>query len=173
VSFQLPPVDPSDPRYTKRGALHVPAGEGRTIWLVGDVYSVKATAAQTGGLLGFLDASVPPGGGPEPHAHNDQAETFYLLSGELEFLDGDRTFTAVAGDFVHVPAGIRHRFKNKGTHTAKMVFMFTPGGPEEAFVEFCNPAQPGEQPPALEAKALERYLALARRIKADNLPDLP
>ena len=98
MSLDIPVADPADPRYPKRGALYVPAGQGPTIWAVSDVYTVKATAAQTGGLLGFLDASVPPGGGPEPHAHNDQAETFYLLSGELEFLDGDRVFTAVAVD---------------------------------------------------------------------------
>ena len=59
-----------------------------------------------------------------------QAETFYMLDGELEFLDGDKTFTAVAGDFVHVPTGIRHCFTNKGSHTARMIFMFTPGGPD-------------------------------------------
>jgi quercetin dioxygenase-like cupin family protein len=131
MSLEMPPMNPDDPRYTKRGALYVPAGAGPTIWAVSDVYTIKATATQTGGVLGFLDASVPPGGGPDPHAHNDQAETFYMLDGELEFLDGDKTFTAVAGDFVHVPVGIRHRFKNKGTHTARMIFMFTPGGPEE------------------------------------------
>lgn len=73
------------------------AGEGPAIWAASDTYTIKATATQTGGVLGFLDASVPPGGGPEPHAHHDQDETFYVLSGELEFLDGDRTFTAVAG----------------------------------------------------------------------------
>jgi hypothetical protein len=27
----------------------------------------------------------------------------------LQLVDGNRTFTAVAGDFVHVPAGIRQR----------------------------------------------------------------
>jgi hypothetical protein len=27
----------------------------------------------------------------------------------LQLVDGDRTFAAVAGDFVHVPAGIRQR----------------------------------------------------------------
>lgn len=171
MSLDIPVPDPADPRYTKRGALYVPAGQGPTIWAVSDVYTVKATAAQTGGLLGFLDASVPPGGGPEPHAHNDQAETFYLLSGELEFLDGDRTFTAVAGDFVHVPAGIRHRFKNKRTHTAKMIFMFTPGGPEEAFLKYSDKAQPGEQAPPLGPELLGRYLELAREINTDNLPD--
>jgi len=172
VSLQLPPVNPADPRYTTRGARYVRAGQGPTIWAASDVYTVKATSAQTGGLLGFVEASVPPGGGPEPHAHNDQAETFYLLSGELEFLDGDRTFTAVAGDFVHVPSGIRHRFKNRGTHAARMIFMFTPGGPEEAFLQYSDPARPGEQAPPLGPDQLERYLELARRINTDNLPDL-
>jgi quercetin dioxygenase-like cupin family protein len=172
VSLQLPPVDPDDPRYTKRGALYVPASDGPTIWAAGDVYTIKATAAQTSGLFGLLEGSVPPGGGPEPHAHNDQAETFFMLSGELEFLDGDRTFTAVTGDFVHVPVGIRHRFKNKGKHPARMLAMFTPGGPEEAFLEYSDPARPGEQAPPLGPDQLERYVELARVINTDNLPDL-
>ena len=63
MSLQLPAVDPGDPRYVTRGARYIPALEGPTIWAAGDVYTVKATAAQTGGLLGFLEASVPPGGG--------------------------------------------------------------------------------------------------------------
>jgi quercetin dioxygenase-like cupin family protein len=172
VSLQLPAVDPGDPRYVTCGAHYVPALEGPTIWAAGDVYTVKATAAQTGGLLGFLEASVLPGGGPEPHAHNDQAETFYLLSGELEFLDGDRIFTAAAGDFVHVPAGIRHRFKNKTAHATRMIFLFTPGGPEEAFLHYSDPARPGEMPPPLGPDQLGRYLEMARRINTDNLPDL-
>lgn len=172
MSIELPAADPEDPRYTTRGALHVPAGQGPSIWAASDVYTVKATATQTGGLFGFLEASVPPGGGPEPHAHNDQAETFYLLSGELEFLDGDRTFAAVAGDFVHVPRGIRHRFKNRGVHTARMIFLFSPGGPEEAFLQYSDPARPGEQAPPLGPDLLGRYLEMARRINTDNLPDL-
>ncbi len=173
MSFELPPVDPSDPRYTKRGALYVRAGEGPAIWAASDTYTIKATATQTGGVLGFLDASVPPGGGPEPHAHHDQDETFYMLSGELEFLDGDRTFTAVAGDFVHVPRGIRHRFKNLGTHTAKMIFMFTPGGPEEVFLTHAQAARPGEQAPPLGPDQLVRYIEMAELTRTDNLPDLP
>lgn len=173
MSLPLPVADPADPRYRTRGARHVPAGQGPTIWAASDVYTVKAGATQTDGRFGFLEASVPPGGGPEPHAHNDQAETFYLLFGELEFLDGDRTFTAVAGDFVHVPRGIRHRFKNKTAHTVRMIFMFTPGGPEEVFLRYSDPARPGEQPPPLGPDQLERYLEIARLTSTDNLPDLP
>jgi quercetin dioxygenase-like cupin family protein len=40
--------------------------------------------------------------------------TFFLLSGELEFLYGDHTFTAAAGDFVHVPKGILPLLQEQG-----------------------------------------------------------
>jgi hypothetical protein len=79
----------------------------------------------------------------------------------------------VAGDFVHVPRGIRHRFKNKTAHTARMIFMFTPGGPEEVFLRYSDPARPGEQPPPLGPDQLERYLETARLTSTDNLPGSP
>jgi mannose-6-phosphate isomerase-like protein (cupin superfamily) len=128
MSLSIPSADPDDPRYRRRGAMYVPAGEGVTKWVAGDVYTVKATGANTGGAFGFIDATVPPGRGSDPHAHGSESEAFYLLSGELEFLDGDRRFTARQGDFVFVPPGIRHSFFNRGVHSARMVFMYSPGG---------------------------------------------
>ncbi|GIE32558.1 hypothetical protein Ait01nite_056030 [Actinoplanes italicus] len=127
------------------GGIHVPAGEGVTKWFSGDVYSVRLQAAQTGGSVGIVEASVPPGGGPVPHTHAEQDETFYLLSGELEFLDGERTFTAVTGDIVHIPRMVRHRFKNVGLHTTRLLFIYTPGGAEGLFVEGGDEPQPGVQ----------------------------
>jgi len=44
MSLEMPPMNPDDPRYTKRGALYVPAGAGPTIWAVSDVYTIKAIA---------------------------------------------------------------------------------------------------------------------------------
>ncbi|MGH1553555.1 cupin domain-containing protein [Streptomyces sp. L7] len=35
--------------------------------------------------------------------HKIADESFYVVSGSLEFLNGDRTFVAGAGDFVFVP----------------------------------------------------------------------
>ncbi|GAA4578968.1 hypothetical protein GCM10023194_03320 [Planotetraspora phitsanulokensis] len=162
-----------DPRYTKRGALYVPAGEGPTIWAAGDVYTIKATASQTGGRFGFIDASVPPGGGPEAHVHNDHDETFFLMSGELEFLDGGDTFTARAGDFIHVPRGTRHRFKNNGLHAVKMIFLFTPGGPDEGFIDLFPKAVPGELPGPPTEEQIERMMTMGARTNTDILPDLP
>ena len=129
------------------GAIHVPAGEGIQRWVAGDMYSIKATAAHTDGTLGLVEASVPPGAGPVAHVHNVGNEAFYILDGQLEFLDGERTFTARTGDFIYVPAGTRHRFRNKFLHTARMLFLFTPGGLEASVVEGGDEAVPGMPPP--------------------------
>ena len=137
----------NDLRYTAHGAVHVPTGDGPTTWFSGDTYTVKASAESTNGALGLVEATVPPGGGPVAHAHTRTNEAFYVLSGELEILDGTETFIAGAGDFVFIPRGIRHRFKNVGLHSARMLFMFTPGGEETVF-QYGDKAKPGHPPPA-------------------------
>ena len=79
------------------------SGEGPTTWFSGDTYTIKASGESTDGALGLVEAAVPPGGRPVAHAHTRTNEAFYVLSGELEILDGTRTFIAGAGDFVFIP----------------------------------------------------------------------
>jgi len=80
--------DTQDPRYSTSGAAHVPAGEGPTTWFAGDTYTIKASRESTNGSLGLVEATVPPGGGPIAHIHTRTDEAFYILSGQLEILDG-------------------------------------------------------------------------------------
>jgi len=143
--------DAQDPRYSTSGAVHVPAGEGPTTWFAGDTYTIKASRESTNGSLGLVDATVPPGGGPVAHIHTRTDEAFYVLSGQLEILDGARTFIAGTGDFVFIPRGTRHRFKNTGVHGARMLFMFTPGGDEGVF-RYGDEPQPGHPPPVWTAE---------------------
>ncbi len=172
MSLSIPGVDPDDPRYHRRGAMYVPADEGVTKWVAGDVYTVKATAANTGGAFGFIDATVPPGRGSDPHAHGSESEAFFLLSGELEFLDGDRRFTARQGDFVFVPPGIRHSFFNRGVHSARMVFMYSPGGPEGMFLDAGDDPRAGESAPAWGPEKIAEVLPVLTRYQIDVLPNL-
>jgi quercetin dioxygenase-like cupin family protein len=168
VSIEFPLPDLTDPRYTKQGAVHLPAGTGVTKWVAGDIYTVKATGRDTLGGFGFIEATVPPGNGPVAHVHNDCEESFYLLSGELEFLDGGRTFTAGAGDFVLVPRGIRHRFKNVGLHPARMLFFFTPAGVEQSFVEAGDEAVPGQSPTPWDLERFGPLLEVVARLRLDT-----
>jgi quercetin dioxygenase-like cupin family protein len=163
--------DASDPRYKSTG-IYVPSGGGVTKWFSGDVYSVKLAAQETGGSLGVIEASVPPGGGPVAHTHRDQDETFYLLSGELEFLDGDKTFIAGAGDLVFCRRNVRHRFKNIGLHTAKTLFFYTPGGSEGLFTEGGDEPRPGVQVPAWGPERLQGpMLDLFEKYGLEALPE--
>ena len=58
-------------------------GEGRTIAVVGDVYRFLATGEETNGKYALWEAIVPPGGGPPPHVHSREEESFYVLEGEI------------------------------------------------------------------------------------------
>lgn len=171
MTFTIPQADLAHGDPADRG-IYVPANGGVTKWFSGDVYSVKLTAQQTRGSLGVIEASVPPGGGPVPHTHADQDETFYLLSGELEFLDGDKTFIAGPGDLVFCPRAIPHRFKNVGLHTAKMLFFYTPGGSEGLFLEGGDEPRPGVQVPTWGPERIdERMLSLFEKYGLAAVPE--
>jgi quercetin dioxygenase-like cupin family protein len=146
MSIVIPSTEPNGSQSTHAG-LYVPAGDGITRWFSGDVYTVKATAADTNGSLGAVEASVPPGGGPVPHTHPGHDEVFYLLSGALEFSGGEETFVAGPGYLVFVPRGHRHQFTNTGLHPARMLFLYTPGGVERVFVEGGDTPVAGQQVP--------------------------
>lgn len=168
MSFSVPNLKPGA---EAAGALYVPTGQGVSKWFFGDTYTMKATRSQTGGRLGIGEAIVPPGGGPTPHAHAYEDESFYVLEGELEFLDGDKTLVMGPGDFVYVPRGHKHRFTNITENNTKMLFFYTPGGPEELFVDAGDDVIAGEQPPQWDLERIQSVLPLAQRSGLVVFPD--
>jgi mannose-6-phosphate isomerase-like protein (cupin superfamily) len=113
-----------------------------------------------------MEALVPPGGGPPPHIHRREDETFYVLEGEIEFVLGEETIVAGAGDFVSVPRGSVHCFRNSGAETARLVLTFTPAGIEKWFEEIFerapNAVTPDDVPDNLEEVAA-RFVATSSR----------
>jgi quercetin dioxygenase-like cupin family protein len=146
--------------------LHRPSGTGRAFWGPGDHYTFLVTGEESGGAYFAMEALVPAGGGPPPHIHTREDETFYLLEGQLEFLLGEETIVAGPGDFVNVPRGTVHRFQNTGTETARLVLTFAPAGIERWFEETLeqapNDAQAEDVPDNIEEVAA-RYVATAPR----------
>ena len=80
-------------------------------------------------------AVVPPNGGPPPHTHSNEDETFYVLEGTPTFRLGDDTIVAGPGDFVNVPKGVLHCFRNFSDAPVTMILTFTPAGIEHFFQE--------------------------------------
>lgn len=145
--------------------LHRPARAGARFLGPGDVYRFLVTGSETGGAYFAMEALVPPGGGPPPHIHRNEDETFYVLEGECEFLLGDRWITAGVGDFVNVPRGAVHCFSNRSTADSRLVVTFTPAGIERFFEEALERAVDPDQPPPTDNhdEVAARYAAAAPR----------
>jgi quercetin dioxygenase-like cupin family protein len=126
--------------------LHRPAATGPAFWGPGDHYTFLVTGEESGGAYFAMEALVPPGGGPPPHIHSREDETFYVLDGKIEFVLGEQTIVAGPGDFVSVPRGSVHCFRNSGAETARLVLTFTPAGIEKWFEEIFEPAPNGVTP---------------------------
>ena len=81
-----------------------------------------ATDDSTGGLFGLYRWSMGPGrGGADPHFHRTIAESFYILTGTVQVYDGKEWVEAGVGDFVHVPPGGIHGFRNESGMPASML----------------------------------------------------
>jgi quercetin dioxygenase-like cupin family protein len=122
------------------------------------------TGEQSGGACFIFEAVTPPGGGPPPHIHHREEESFYLVEGTLSIQAGRRTFQASPGDFVHIPRGTVHSFRNNGTVDARLLTTVSPAGPaglEKFFAESFYPARDRSAGPAVVTEELMGRIAAA------------
>jgi quercetin dioxygenase-like cupin family protein len=139
------------------------AGTGERIWIVGDTLTFKATAETTAGTLTAIECEAAPGGGPPPHIHENEDESFYVLDGEFEILLGDELVPAGPGDFAFVPRGTLHRFANVGADVGRILILFTPGGLEQFFRAAGTSATSDAPAPLVDAAEIARTDAAAAR----------
>ena len=117
-----------------------------------------ATGAMTGGDFGLYrwDMTGPPTG-PGPHFHRTLSEWFFVLTGTVRIHNGEGWIDTGPGEFVHVPAGGIHGFRNASGAPASMLNLFTPGAPREGYFEgLAAVANGGERPG--EQELAEFYL---------------
>ena len=109
-----------------------------------------ATGAATDGLFGLYrwNMSAEPSG-PGPHFHRTMAESFFVLVGQVRIYDGNDWVECEPGDFVHVPPGGLHGFRNESGEPASMLIHFAPGAPREGYFEglarWAAEGRPGEE----------------------------
>lgn len=95
-----------------------------------------ATGASTGGQFGLYRWEMAAAAsGPEAHFHRSISESFYVLSGTIRLYDGNRWIDGVPGDFLFVPEGGIHAFRNESGEPASMLILFAPGAPREDYFE--------------------------------------
>ena len=102
----------------------------------GGAASYLATGASTGGRFGLYRWDMGPEvSGARPHFHRTITESFFVLSGEVRLFDGDGWRVGGPGDFMFVPEGGIHGFRNESGEPASMLILFVPGAPREAYFE--------------------------------------
>ncbi|MGW7079098.1 cupin domain-containing protein [Streptomyces sp. NPDC054866] len=139
-----------DPRYLGEegeiNAVFRPADtEPELVSPAGNRTHYLATHASTGGEFGLYKVDLAPKSpGPSTHFHKSISESFFVLSGEVQLYNGERWIAGGPGDFLYVPVGGLHAFKNDSDDPASMIMLFSPGAPrEEYFEQVAEMAQKG------------------------------
>jgi mannose-6-phosphate isomerase-like protein (cupin superfamily) len=63
------------------------------------------------------------------------SESFYVLSGAVKLYDGHEWIEGHPGDFLFVPEGGIHGFRNESGAPASMLILFAPGADREDYFE--------------------------------------
>ena len=106
-------------------------GEGETFQVGGDFINFKTLSEGVLGELSVIQVTAAPQSGPALHKH--PPEVFSIVDGEFEFYSArlEDTLKAKAGDFVRIPSGAPHAYKNVGTTPGKYVLITAMAGDPE------------------------------------------
>jgi mannose-6-phosphate isomerase-like protein (cupin superfamily) len=99
-------------------------------------YHYLANQESTDGDYGLYRVDIAPnGGGPGPHFHRTMSEAFFVLSGTVRLYDGNDWIDGHPNDFLYVPPGGIHGFRNEADASVSLLMLFAPGAPREAYFE--------------------------------------
>jgi mannose-6-phosphate isomerase-like protein (cupin superfamily) len=141
MSLVVPPYPPT--RYTKDepevSAWLKRSDEPPDYQTYGVKYQYLANQQATGGDYGLYRVDIDPaGGGPPEHFHRAMSEAFFVLSGTMKLYDGSKNgdwLDSHQGDFLYIPPGAIHGFRNEADEPASILMLFAPGAPREAYFE--------------------------------------
>ena len=137
------------------------SGEGDARWWFGQLATMKATAADTGGTYTLVEIAVAPGYETPLHVHHREDESFWMLEGHATFQVGDETIDAPAGTYLFGPRDVPHKWA-AGPGGARMLYLFAPGGFEELIEAMSVPAD-ALTPPPPELAPPENAAEIARQ----------
>lgn len=102
----------------------------------GGAVSYLATQESTSNEYGLFrwDFAEAPSG-PGTHFHRAMSEAFFILSGTVRLFNGEKWVEATPGDFLYIPPGGLHAFRNESGEKASMLMLFAPGAPREKYFQ--------------------------------------
>jgi quercetin dioxygenase-like cupin family protein len=118
----------------------VPAGGGKHFDspTPGRSFALKLLGHETGESIMMFEETLPAGTTSLFHLHRDSDEVAWVLAGEISFKIGDEVGVGGPGTCAFMPRNVPHAWKNTGSDTARVLFLYTPaaaGGLIEALSE--------------------------------------
>jgi steroid delta-isomerase-like uncharacterized protein len=166
AGIRLDPIDKEAAMITLTTQSYANTSSEPSAYFLGVPTIVRATAQTTNGAFGLVEhLAIPPGFASPYHTHRLEDEAFYVLEGELAFVNAGRWTVAPAGTYVFGARNVPHGFKVIGDAPARMLLISSPGGFEQFIMELSEAA------PALPDMA--RLLAAAARYQIDIHGPLP
>src|SRR5262245_55752766 len=115
--------------------IQVPHDGGKKVNVLGIPMVIRVHGRDTAGVVSAVESHDVTDGGPPPHIHHREDETFQILEGEYEWTVGKQTFVAKKGATIFAPRGIAHTYRYIGTTPGRLLCVITPAGFEEFFEE--------------------------------------
>ena len=143
--------------------VQIPSDGGKKVNILGIPMLIRIHGRDTGGILSAVESHDVPGGGPPPHIHHREDETFQILEGEYEFTVGDKRILANKGTTIFAPRGIPHTYRYAGQLPGRLMCVITPAGFEGVF-EAKGTLNPQQQ------QDIPRVFAIAKEFGLEILP---
>lgn len=143
--------------------IQIPNDGGQPVNILGIPMFIRLHGRDTGGTLSVVESHDVPGGGPPPHIHHREDETFQILEGTYEWTVGDKTFVAQKGATIFARRGILHTYRYLGQTPGRLMCVITPAGFEEFFEEI-GAFSPQQQ------QDIARVMEIAKKFGLEILP---
>ena len=100
----------SAPGLTPTSFAHA-TDDGERVWLLGGLYTYKATGDETGDAYSLFQVQGPGGLATPMHRHEHEEEGFYVVDGAVTIFADGVEHELRAGGFAFVPRGTAHGFR--------------------------------------------------------------
>jgi len=143
--------------------IQIPSEGGKQINVLGIPMVIRIHGRDTNSTVAVVESYDLTGGGPPPHIHHREDETFQVLEGEYEWTVGEQTFVARKGATIFAPRGIAHTYRYLGQTPGRLMCVITPSGFEEFFEEIDMLSPPQQQD-------ISRVIEIASKYSLEILP---
>ena len=139
-----------------RGVV-VPAGDGKHLDMgaPGRFAALKLVGDETNGSVMLFEETAPVGTKSTRHLHRESDEVAWVLAGEITFMIGDEVSVGGPGTCAFFPRNVPHAWKNTGSETGRVVFLYTPAAAGGYVEELMN--RPGPMNDDERKQLRERY----------------